>query len=34
MIEKLKDEREIAKKIVIPTKLIKRSSCAPVNKNL
>jgi LacI family transcriptional regulator len=27
MIEKLKDEREIAKKIVTPTKLIKRDSC-------
>lgn len=27
MIEKLNDEREIAKKIVIPTKLIKRDSC-------
>lgn len=32
IIEKLKDEREIAKKIVIPTKLIKRGSCASVNK--
>ncbi|MFT5874530.1 MAG: LacI family transcriptional regulator [Clostridium sp.] len=32
MIEKLADEREIAKKIVIPTKLIKRDSCCIVNK--
>jgi len=34
IIEKLKDEREIAKKIVIPTKLIKRESCTWVNLNL
>ena len=33
MIEKLKDGREIAKKIVIPTKLIKRDSCSLLNKN-
>lgn len=33
MIEKLKDGREIAKKIVIPTKLIKRGSCSLLNKN-
>lgn len=32
MIEKLRDEREIAKKIVIPTKLIKRDSCSKVKK--
>ena len=32
MIEKLKDERKIAKKIVIPTKLIKRDSCSSVNR--
>lgn len=32
MIEKLKSEREIAKKIVIPTKLIKRDSCCTVKK--
>jgi LacI family transcriptional regulator len=28
MIERLKDEREIAKKIVIQGKLIKRGSCS------
>lgn len=32
MLEKLKDERKIAKKVVIPTKLIKRNSCCAVNK--
>lgn len=31
MIEKLKDGREIAKKIIIPTKLIVRDSCGKVN---
>ncbi|MBU3146795.1 LacI family DNA-binding transcriptional regulator [Clostridium sp. CF012] len=31
MLEKLRDGREIAKKIVIPTKLIKRDSCCIVN---
>jgi len=31
MIEKLRDGREIAKKIVIPTKLIVRDSCGKVN---
>jgi len=31
MIERLKDGREIAKKIVIPTKLIVRDSCGKVN---
>ena len=34
MIEKLKDGREIAKKIVIPTKLIVRDSCCIVNNNM
>lgn len=34
IIERLKDEREIAKKIVIPTKLIKRGSCSKINTNL
>ncbi|MBU3128918.1 LacI family DNA-binding transcriptional regulator [Clostridium tagluense] len=34
IIEKLKDRRKIAKKIVIPTKLILRESCCLVNKNL
>jgi len=33
MIEKLKDERKIAKKVVTPTKLIKRDSCSSVNDN-
>ena len=31
MIEKLKDGREIAKKIVIPTELIVRDSCGKLN---
>lgn len=34
LIERLKDGREIAKKIVIPTLLIKRDSCHTLNKNL
>ena len=34
IIERLKDEREIAKKIVIPTRLIKRGSCSQININL
>jgi len=34
MIEKLKDGREIAKKVVIPTKLIVRDSCCLVNNNM
>ena len=33
MIEKLKDERKIAKKVVIPTKLIKRDSCLAINND-
>ena len=32
VIERLKNEREIAKKVVIPTKLIKRNSCAQVKE--
>ncbi|WP_367179449.1 substrate-binding domain-containing protein [uncultured Clostridium sp.] len=34
MIEQLKYEREIAKKIVIPTKIIKRGSCSQIKTNL
>ncbi|MCB2298796.1 LacI family DNA-binding transcriptional regulator [Clostridium tagluense] len=34
IIEKLKDRRKIAKKIVIPTKIIVRESCYLVNKNI
>ncbi len=33
MIEKLKDGREIPKKVVVPTKLIKRDSCCTVNSS-
>ncbi len=34
MLEKLRDGRDIAKKIVIPTKLIVRDSCCAVNNNM
>jgi LacI family transcriptional regulator len=34
VIERLKNEREIAKKIVIPTQLIKRDSCSGVKKEV
>ncbi|MBU3153344.1 LacI family DNA-binding transcriptional regulator [Clostridium estertheticum] len=34
IIEQLKDEREIAKKVVIPTKIIERGSCSQIKKNL
>ncbi|MBU3183900.1 LacI family DNA-binding transcriptional regulator [Clostridium estertheticum] len=34
IIEQLKEEREIPKKVVIPTKIIKRGSCSQVKTNL